>query len=149
MENYWSVVMPGKIVFEAHRVVRGRSGAQRATRPHLQSGFSDDSTLLASAGPDHAVRVWDGTAPTSSPKSRYLIIMARAADDVPPESRFLLTAADGGQLILWDWTTPCRHEWRLSSPSIAVWPLPVTEVLSPPDVAMVPSPCLTCCRIER
>jgi len=42
----------------------------------------------------------------------------------------------------------CTHEWRLSSPSIAVWPLPVTEVSLPLEVAMGPSPCSTWCQMS-
>lgn len=77
--------------------------------------YSADGSLLASAGLDRAVRIWDGSGANGNAKAtlpnhrgppRQLMFL--------PETRFLLAATESGQVILWDWPKGERaHEWRL------------------------------------
>jgi WD40 repeat protein len=61
------------------------------------------------------VKIWESGAASKQPKAvltKFKGVVRRMM--FLPESRLLLTAGDGGQVILWDWDkAEPRHEWRL------------------------------------
>jgi WD40 repeat protein len=82
--------------------------------------FSSDNQYLASASLDQNVRIWD----VSGNNKHALASLKGIKGTVKqmlflPDPQMILTACDGGQVILWNWATGHRqHEWRLDQPII-------------------------------
>src|SRR5579864_928229 len=76
---------------------------------------SHDGLFLASASQEHTVRNWDANGNTSKPKQilKNLLGLVRQMIFLP-DSHYLLTIGDNGQVILWLWETgKPQYEWRL------------------------------------
>ena len=73
--------------------------------------------LLASAGIDRSVRVW----PLAGGQKAVLQGLKGVVRQMMflPDPELILTACDGGQVILWNWADGTRqHEWKLDQPII-------------------------------
>ncbi len=82
--------------------------------------FSRDGLLLASAGADRTVRIWDGNG--AGPKEQSVLRGLKGTVRQMlflPDEQLLLTVCDGGQIVLWQWAAGQREfEWKLEQPMI-------------------------------
>jgi WD40 repeat protein len=76
---------------------------------------SPDGQFLASASQEHTVRIWDASGNSSRPKQILKNFLGLVRQMIfLPDSRYLLTIGDNGQVILWLWETgKPQYEWRL------------------------------------
>jgi WD40 repeat protein len=109
--QFWKI---GWLGFRPGTALSGHRGSLSALT------ISANGQFLASAGLDHTIRIWDGAGNITRAQAvlqgvkgvvRQMLFL--------PEPHLLLTACDGGQLILWNWQSGQReHEWRLEQPII-------------------------------
>jgi hypothetical protein len=106
------------------------------TTPPLRLALSGDGTLLATAGQDRAVELWDVHDPADPKPVRFLLATGIVADiALSSDGRTLAAAGVSGAVTLWDIADP-RNPAELGQASGHVGPVNAVSFL-PSGAAMV------------